>query len=177
MRAASTLCWRMAGACRVLVRAKLLTKIVCNRQPRLARSTVGCYHARIVLSNIDCGIRRSRFFNTNSCPFNDLQRCRAPTIKQKTFGKLRHSILRTCFCIVGPPPGTAWPAQWHDILYEWNMRVGHWSHVSAKVFWTQYWNFASYIANLHAEHWVRRHLPGNRVQHIPPADTHNKLGT
>ena len=26
--------------------------------------------------------------------------------------------------IVGPPPGTNWSAQWHDILHEWNLRVG-----------------------------------------------------
>ena len=25
--------------------------------------------------------------------------------------------------IVGPPPGTNWSGQWHDVLHEWNMRV------------------------------------------------------
>ena len=29
--------------------------------------------------------------------------------------------------IVGPPAGTDWSAQWHDILHEWNMRVDHWA--------------------------------------------------
>ena len=33
-------------------------------------------------------------------------------------------------CIVGPPPGTDWSAQWHDILHGWKIRVDHWSHAS-----------------------------------------------
>ena len=65
--------------------------------------------------------------------------------------------------IVGPPPGTNWSAQWHEILHEWNMRVDYWVHASGISSWskrcmTQYWNFASYIANLPAERWVRRAL-------------------
>ena len=34
---------------------------ICNRQPRLSRNTVGCYNARIVLSNINCGISKQLF--------------------------------------------------------------------------------------------------------------------
>ena len=34
---------------------------MCNRQPRLSRNTVGCYNARIVLSNIDSGISKQLF--------------------------------------------------------------------------------------------------------------------
>ena len=61
----------------------------------------------------------------------------------------------------GLKPGTNWSAQWHDILHEWNIRVDHWSPARGISSWskkcmTQYWNFASYIANLPAEHWVRR---------------------
>ena len=32
--------------------------------------------------------------------------------------------------IVGPPPGTNWSAQWHDILHERNLRVDHWARAS-----------------------------------------------
>ena len=40
-------------------------------------------------------------------------------------------------CIVGPPPGTDWSAQWHDILHAWNMRVHHWSHASGISSWSK----------------------------------------
>ena len=76
-------------------------------------------------------------------------------------------------CIVGPPPGTDWSAQWHDILHAWNMRVHHWSHASGISSWskkcmTQYWNFASYIANLPAERWVRRTFAWQPRPTYPP---------
>ena len=68
--------------------------------------------------------------------------------------------------IVGPPPGTNWSAQWHGILHEWNLRVDHWTRASGISSWSrrcmiQYWKFASYIANLPAERWVRRALAWN----------------
>ena len=76
-------------------------------------------------------------------------------------------------CIVEPPPGTNWSAQWHEILHGWNMRVDHWSHASEISSWskkcmTQYWNFASYIANLPAERWVRRTLAWQPRPTYPP---------
>ena len=48
--------------------------------------------------------------------------------------------------IVGPPPGTDWSAQCHDILHEWNMRVDHWARASGISSWSQkcmiqYWSF------------------------------------
>ena len=86
-------------------------------------------------------------------------------LDQKTLGVVR--------CIVGPPLGTGWSAQWHDILHEWNMRVDHWSHASGISSWskkcmTQYWNFAFYIANLPAERWVRRTLAWQPRPTYPP---------
>ena len=76
--------------------------------------------------------------------------------------------------IVGPPPGTNWSAQWHDILHERNLRVDHWVRASGISSWSekcmiQYWKFVAYIANLPAERWVRRE--------IVPVGAHNKLGT
>ena len=84
--------------------------------------------------------------------------------------------------IMGPPPGTDWSAQWHSILHEWNMRVDRWARASGISSWSQkcmiqYWKFASYIANLLAERWVRRHLRGIHFQQIVPVGAHNKLGT
>ena len=68
--------------------------------------------------------------------------------------------------ILGRPPGTNWSPQWHDILHEWNMRVDHWARATGMSSWSekcmiQYWKFASYIANLPAERWVRRALAWN----------------
>ena len=65
--------------------------------------------------------------------------------------------------IVGPPPDTSGSAQWYDISHAWNMRVDQWSRANGISSWskkcmTQYWNFASCIANLPAERWVRRAL-------------------
>ena len=84
---------------------------------------------------------------------HSLLRSRTPTIIQKTFVRR----------ILGPPPGTNWSGQWHEILHEWNMRVDYWVHASGISSWskrcvTQYWTFASYNANLPAERWVRRAL-------------------
>ena len=65
--------------------------------------------------------------------------------------------------VVGPPPGTNWSARWHNFLHEWNMRVDRRARASGISSWSkkcmiQYWNFASYIANLPAESWVGRAL-------------------
>ena len=51
--------------------------------------------------------------------------------------------------------------QHNGMIFCMKIRVDHWSHASGIFSWskkcmTQYWNFASYIANLPAEHWVRR---------------------
>ena len=75
---------------------------------------------------------------------------------------------------MGPPPGTDWSAQWHDILDELNMRADYWSHANGIPSWskkcmTQSWNFfASYIANLPAERWVRRTLAWQPGPTYPP---------
>ena len=39
--------------------------------------------------------------------------------------------------IVGPPPGTNWSAQWHDILHEGNMRVDYWARASGILCWSK----------------------------------------
>ena len=87
--------------------------------------------------------------------------------------------------IVGPPPGTNWSAQWHDILHEWTLRVDHWARASGISSWSQkcmvqYWKCASYIANLPAERWVRRALawnplPTNRSRGRPQQTWDTKL--
>ena len=60
---------------------------------------------------------------------------------------------------------------WFTNVY--NMRVDHRSHASGISSWskkcmTQYWNFASYIATLPAERWVRRTLAWKPRPTYPP---------
>ena len=98
----------------------------------------------------------------------------------KRFGNKQSNAL-----VVAPPPGTNWSAQWHDILHEWNLRVDHWARASGISSWSQkcmvqYWKFASYIANLPAERWVRRALawnplPTNRSRGRPQQTWDTKL--
>ena len=99
----------------------------------------------------------------SSCFFNSLLRSRPPTIIQKTFREVRHSISKNCSSHCGASTRHELVNQWHEILHEWNTRVDYWVHASGFSWWskrcmTQYWNFASYIANLPAERWVRRAL-------------------
>ena len=65
LEGASTLCWRMAGACRVLVRAKLLTKIVCNRQPR-QQAAKACQKHCWMLPCKDCSIKHRLRYSKKS---------------------------------------------------------------------------------------------------------------
>ena len=118
---------------------------------------------RWMLQCKDCSIKhRLRYFEAVVSSTACIAAEHRP-LYRKHLGKYDVQFRKLVRCIVGPPPGTNWSAQWHDILYEWNMRVDPWSHASGISSWskkcmTQYWNFASYIANLPAERWVRRTL-------------------
>ena len=46
--------------------------------------------------------------------------------------------------IVGPPPGTVWTLQWHEVLHQWNVRantfiyranIKTWSHICCFSYW------------------------------------------
>ena len=58
----------LIACCAVALVRPLMWSTICNRQPRLSRSTVGCYNARIVLSNIDCGISKQLFLQQLASP-------------------------------------------------------------------------------------------------------------
>ena len=62
--------------------------------------------------------------------FNGLLAAEHRPLYRKHLEKFDVQFRKLVRCIVGPPPGTAWSAQWHDFLHEWNMRVDHWSHAS-----------------------------------------------
>ena len=83
-----------------------------NRRPRLSRSTVGCYHARIVVSNIGCGVSKQLFLQQLASQQN------TDHYTKKHFKKYDIQFQKFVRRIVEPPPGTNWSPQWHDILHE-----------------------------------------------------------
>ena len=70
---------------------------------------------------------------------------------------------KLCRSIVGPPPGTDWTLEWHEILHQWNVRVNLFVDRANIKTWSRicclhYWTFAPHIATLSQERWVRRIL-------------------
>ena len=81
------------------------------------------------------------------------------------------SYRKLCRQIVGPPPGTNWSLDWHEILHFWNERVAHFVALAGGISWSQsvcthYWKFARYVSCLPSHRWVKRVLvwtpPGSR---------------
>ena len=108
---------------------------------------------RWMLQCKDCSIKhRTQYFGgvvfSTACLATEH---RPLALYKKHFKKYDVQFSKFARCIVEPPPGTNWSAQWHDILHEWNMRVDHWARPTGISSWskscvTQYRNFASYIA-------------------------------
>ena len=85
------------------------------------------------------------------------------TMYNRHLERLDTHFRKLCRSIVGPPPGTAWTLQWHEVLHQWNVRVNifidranikTWSHICC----LSYWRLAQHIATLPPERWVRRTL-------------------
>ena len=85
------------------------------------------------------------------------------TMYNRHLERLGTHFRKLCRSIVGPPPGTDWTLQWHEILHQWNVRVNifidranikTWSHICC----LSYWRLAQHIATLPPERWVRRIL-------------------
>ena len=85
------------------------------------------------------------------------------TIYNRQLERLDTHFWKLCRSIVGPPPGTAWTLEWHEILHQWNVRVNifidranikTWSHICC----LNYWRLAQHVAMLSQERWVRRIL-------------------
>ena len=94
------------------------------------------------------------------------------------------SYKKLCRQIVGPPPGTNWSLEWHEILHCWNERVEHFAALAGVKSWSQcacthYWKFARYVACLPSHRWVKRVLawspPGPRNSGRPPNSWDHKL--
>ena len=47
------------------------------------------------------------------------------------------SYRKLCRQIVGPPPGTNWSLEWHEILHPWNERVEHFAALARVKSWSQ----------------------------------------
>ena len=140
-------------------------KTIYNKQPRLSRN-------RWMLRCKECSIKhRLRYFEaivSSTVSFA----AEHPPLYKKHFKKYDAQLRKFICRIVGPPPGTNWSAQWHNVFHEWNMRVDHCACASGISFWShkctiQYWNFASYITNLAAERWVRSALAWNPLPTCP----------
>ena len=63
------------------------------------------------------------------------------------------SYRKLCRQIVGPPAGTNWNLDWHEIFHFWNERVAHFAALASVKSWSQsvcihYWKFARYVACL-----------------------------
>ena len=96
------------------------------------------------------------------------------------------SYRKLCRQIVGPPPGTNWSLDWHEILHFWNERVAHFAALAGVKSWSQfvcthYWKFARYVACLPSHRWVKRVLawtpPGSRNAGRPANTWEHKLVT
>jgi len=84
-------------------------------------------------------------------------------ICKQDLGKLDIKFRKLVHTIVGPPGGLDWCAAWHDILHEWNARVVECAEQAGVKPWSrrcleQHWGFASYIANLSDNRWLKRAL-------------------
>ena len=60
------------------------------------------------------------------------------TMYNRHLERLDTHFRKLCRSIVGPPPGTDWTVEWHEILHQWNVRMNifldranikTWSHI------------------------------------------------
>ena len=52
-------------------------------------------------------------------------------------GYMDVSYRKLCRLIVGPPPGTNWNLEWHEIIHRWNERVEHFAALAGVKSWSQ----------------------------------------
>ena len=85
------------------------------------------------------------------------------TIYNRQLERLDTHFRKLCRSIVGPPTGTDWTLEWHEILLQWNVRVNividranikTWSRICC----LNYWRLAQHVTMLSQERWVRRIL-------------------
>ena len=96
------------------------------------------------------------------------------------------SYRKLCRQIVGPPPGTNWSLDWHEILHLWSERVAYFAALDGVKSWSKsvcnhYWKFARYVACPPPHRWVKRVLAwtplGSRNAGRPANSWEQKLVT
>ena len=85
------------------------------------------------------------------------------TIYNRQLERLDTHFRKLCRSIVGPPPGTDWTLEWHEILHQWNVRVNLFIDRANIKTWSRicclnHWRLAQHVAMLSQERWVRRIL-------------------
>ena len=103
--------------------------------------------------------KRLRYFESVA----SLVACFAGGHRNRQLERLDTHFRKLCRSIVGPPPGTAWTLEWHEILHQWNVRVNIFIDRANIKTWSRicclnYWRLAQHVAMLSPERWVRRIL-------------------
>ena len=85
------------------------------------------------------------------------------TIYNRQLERLDTHFRKLCRSIVGPPPGTDWTFEWHEIRHQWNVRVNIFIDRANIKTWSRiccfnYWRLAQHVAMLSQERWIRRIL-------------------
>ena len=85
------------------------------------------------------------------------------TMYNRHLERLDTHFRKLCRSIVGPPPGTDWTLEWHEILHQWNVRMnifldGPNIKTCPHICCLNYWRLAQHIATLPQERWIRRIL-------------------
>ena len=81
------------------------------------------------------------------------------TIYNRQLESLDTHIRKLCRSIVGPPPGTDWTLEWHDILHQWNVMVNIFIERANIKTWSRIcclndWRLAQHAAMWSQERWV-----------------------
>ena len=85
------------------------------------------------------------------------------TMYNRHLERLDTHFRKLCKSIVGPPPGTCWTLEWHEIFHQWNVQMIIFidrTNIKTRshIFCPSYWMLAQHIATLPPERWVRRIL-------------------
>ena len=97
------------------------------------------------------------------------------TIYNRQLERLDTHFRKLCRSIVGPPPGTDWTLEWHEILHQWNVRVNIFIDKANIKTWSRicclnYWRLAQHVAMLSQELGSTNFamVPGWNIPNRPP---------
>ena len=96
-------------------------------------------------------------------------------IYNRQLERLDTHFRKLCRSIVGPPPGTDWTLEWHEILHQWNVRVNIFIDKANIKTWSRicclnYWRLAQHVAMLSQELGSTNFamVPGWNIPNRPP---------